>query len=42
MDQNESLIVRTVSKKRQILEVQNQKPWLVCNLIGALFLSYYL
>jgi hypothetical protein len=42
MDQNESLIVRTISKKRQILEVQNKKPWLVGNLVGALFLAYYL
>ncbi|KZS17438.1 transmembrane protein 209 isoform X2 [Daphnia magna] len=42
MDQNDSLIVRTISKKRQIMEVQKQKPWLVCNLFGALILSYYL
>ncbi|XP_057368881.1 transmembrane protein 209-like isoform X2 [Daphnia carinata] len=42
MDQNDSLIVKTISKKRQIMEVQKQKPWLVCNLFGALILSYYL
>lgn len=42
MDLTENILEKTLSKKRQILEAENQKPWLVFNLIGAFLLSYYL
>ena len=42
MNKNESLLERTLTKKKQLLDVRKQRPWIILNLIGAIVLSYYL
>ena len=38
----ESILDQTLTKKKQILEIKKQQPWLVVNLLGAAFCSYHL
>lgn len=42
MDPNGSLLERTIVKKRQIMEIEKQKPWILLNFVGAVFLTCYL
>lgn len=42
MNLNESILERTFTKKRDIMEVYKQRPWIFLNFCGAAVLGYYL
>lgn len=33
---------RTLTKKKQLLDVRKQQPWIILNLVGAVAFAYYL
>merc|ERR1712071_686292 len=42
MNKHDSILERTLIKKKQLLDVRKQQPWIILNLLGAMILSYYL